>query len=693
MKMNPITNHAVTGLIKSITLKALHSSVAIASCLAMVGLTAIHANAQPSKAPMTPAQIPIDHFTQFAKFSNMSPSPDGKYIAGIAPAGQRRGLLVLDIETGKGSVIAVYNDMDIGSVRWISNNRLVYSLTDLKAGLGEQKGNGFYAIDKDGRDRRELSPLTSSSAGSQGIYRGYAFGEVVGPDSDEIYAVGNFRSVRNGDVYKLNTKTGKAELLSFDSPGSVAEWLLVKGKPTVAVSFEDETGQYDVTIKGTSGKWESLVRFGRDEQGWVPIDYVNDAKGEALIILSNLNRNTTAVQRYDLKTRAVVETMAEHPKFDLGWPNPVGNSDDAFASVRQAVLLRNKQDGIIGIRTHLDRENTVWFDKDYQTWQATVDAALPGRVNRIRKLGDTGKVFVRSYSDKQPNEWLVYSPKDKTLTEVVSARPWIKEELMAERRFITYKARDGREIAGFLTVPIGSKGKAVPLIVLPHGGPALRSEYWQWDAESQFFASRGYMVLQPEYRGVHGFGYEHFKAGWKQWGLAMQDDLTDGVTHLAKEGMINKDKVCIVGGSYGGYAVAMGLVKDPDLYKCGINVVGVTASQYMNEVTWTDFAGSKSAEASLYLTVGNPKTDAATLAAGNAVDQAAKIKAPMLLIYGLNDRRVPLINGERMRDALKAAGKKYEWVVYKEEGHGFLLLENRLDHYRRMEQFLAATLQ
>jgi dipeptidyl aminopeptidase/acylaminoacyl peptidase len=663
---------------------------------------ALTAHAQTSNKP-PPAevigekQIPLEHFTDFPKYASVTISPDGKSLAAVVPAGERRGLVVVDLSTQKGNIIARYNDMDIRGARWISNNRLTYSLTDRKSGLGEQFGSGFFAIDKDGSNPKEITPISSASAsGAKFVFRGYVFADVIGPETSDIYAYGTFRSDRNYDLYRLNTITGKGELLSFNSPGNVQEWILNDdGKPIAATSYEDRTGNNSIFILNAAGGWDKAIEFNRGSQGWVPVDYIKDEKGEGLIVVSNLNRNTAAVQRFDLASRKITETMAEHPRFDLGVPEPtsVGEDSDSGASVRPVTLIRNKEKKIIGIRMHLDKETTVWTDKDWQTWQTTVDKAIPNRVNRLRRMGDTGKILVFSYSDRQPGEYLVYSPKDKKLEELFASRPWIKEEQMAEQRFITYKARDGRDISAYITIPNGSKGKAVPLIMHPHGGPALRSEYFGWDAEPQFFASRGYMVIQPEYRGAQGFGYEQFKAGFKQWGLAMQDDLTDGVLHLVKEGLVDKNKVCIVGGSYGGYAVAMGLVKDPDLYKCGINVVGVTASQHMNEISWTDFAKSRSSEAWFDLTVGNSKTDAAILAAGNAVNQADKIKAPMLMIYGLLDQRVPLINGERMRDAMQKAGKKHEWVVYKEEGHGFLLQENRRDYYRRMEKFLAENLK
>jgi dipeptidyl aminopeptidase/acylaminoacyl peptidase len=660
---------------------------ALVLVLSIVGLScAPIAFAQAPKS----ALLPIDQFTQFPAFSSIAPSPDGKLLAAVAPTGKRLGLLIWNIETGSGSVVAHYNDMDVNAIAWVNNKRLTYSLLDRQAGTGEQIGSGFFAIDIDGKNRVELSSLTGQSDQSVGIYRGFGFVSRVGKefDEDEIYARKVGRSIYSSDIYRLNTRTGKSVLITNDSPGFVSNWLVSKDeKTTVATTYEDDTGKVSVKVK-RAGIWVTISEFDRDDQGWAPLTFDPEKKdNNTLIVLTNRGRDTTAIARYDLTTDKITDILAEHPRFDLGWP-----ADDS--SVATPRILRNiDTEELLGIRVELDKQTTIWLSTIWQTYQNTVDKSLPNRVNRLSSLGKTGDVLVLSYSDRQPGEYFVYSPNKKALKEVFSTRPWIKEELMAEQRFITYTARDGRKISAYITIPNSSKGKPVPLVVHPHGGPWLRNEYFGWQSEPQFFASRGYMVIQPEFRGTKGFGYAHFAAGFKQWGLTMQDDLTDGVMHLVKEGLVDKNKVCIVGASYGGYAVSMGLVKDPDLYKCGINVVGVTASQYMNEVTWTDFSRSKSAERSLNRIVGDAKLDAAVLAAGNAVDQAAKIKAPMLMLYGLRDRRVPLINGERMRDALVKHGKKHEWVVYKEEGHGFRMPENRIDYYTRMQNFLAENLK
>jgi dipeptidyl aminopeptidase/acylaminoacyl peptidase len=200
-------------------------------------------------------------------------------------------------------------------------------------------------------------------------------------------------------------------------------------------------------------------------------------------------------------------------------------------------------------------------------------------------------------------------------------------------------------------------------------------------------------VLEPEFRGSTGWGWKHYRASFKQWGRAMQDDLDDGMDWLVKEGTVDPKRVCIMGASYGGYAVMMGLARDPDRWRCGINAVGVTDINLMYDVAWSDFADSTFMNYTAKDMLGDQVADAAQLKATSPLEQAARVRAPVLMAYGANDRRVPLVHGEKMHDALRAHNVPVEWVVYAGEGHGFLLEANRFDFYTRVARFLDAHLR
>jgi dipeptidyl aminopeptidase/acylaminoacyl peptidase len=260
---------------------------------------------------------------------------------------------------------------------------------------------------------------------------------------------------------------------------------------------------------------------------------------------------------------------------------------------------------------------------------------------------------------------------------------------MPHRKPIRYKARDGLEIPAFLTLPLGRDAKNLPLIMLVHGGPNVRGTHWQWNPEAAYLAALGYAVLEPDYRGSTGWGMKIFHAGWKQWGRSMQDDLNDGMDDLVRQGIVDARRACIMGASYGGYAVMEGLARDPDRWRCGVNYVGVTDILMMNDVTWSDFADSDYLKYGFKELVGDPDKDAAMLKAVSPLQHASSIKAPVLMTYGGLDRRVPVVHGERMRDALEKQGTTVDWTVYPREGHGFLLESNRFDFYTRVAAFLA----
>jgi dipeptidyl aminopeptidase/acylaminoacyl peptidase len=260
---------------------------------------------------------------------------------------------------------------------------------------------------------------------------------------------------------------------------------------------------------------------------------------------------------------------------------------------------------------------------------------------------------------------------------------------MPTRQPVHYSARDGLDIPAYLTLPKGKEPKNLPLVMLAHGGPWLHGAIWAWSAEPAYLASLGYAVLEPAFRGSTGWGTKLQVAGWKQWGRGMQDDLNDGVDWLVQQGIVDPKRVCIMGASYGGYAVLMGLARDPDRWRCGIEYVGVTDINLLFDVTWSDMANSDYIRYSAKEMIGDPDKEAAMLKAASPLENAAKIKVPVLMAYGGEDRRVPLVHGEKMRDALRAQGTPVEWVVYAEEGHGFLLEKNLYDFYHRVATFLA----
>ena len=348
----------------------------------------------------------------------------------------------------------------------------------------------------------------------------------------------------------------------------------------------------------------------------------------------------------------------------------------------------------LGVTYRSDASGAVWFDPRMKADQEAVDKLLPGTVNVLscNRCVTTKHVVVNASSDRQSPVYFLYERASGKLTLIASSRPWLDSARMAEQDFVRIKARDGLEFPALITRPQG-KGP-FPTVVLVHGGPYVRGEAWGFAPDTQFLASRGYLVIQPEYRGSTGYGDTLFKAGWRQWGLAMQDDITDATQWAISTGLADARRIAIAGASYGGYATMMGLVKEPALYKAGINWVGVTDIGLMYDIGWSDFMGDKWMQYSMPRMIGDPDKDAAQLRATSPLQQAARIKQPVLMAYGEEDTRVPMPHGTKMRDALKRAGNtNVEWVTYPGEGHGWMLVKNNVDFWTRVENFLAKNLK
>jgi dipeptidyl aminopeptidase/acylaminoacyl peptidase len=345
----------------------------------------------------------------------------------------------------------------------------------------------------------------------------------------------------------------------------------------------------------------------------------------------------------------------------------------------------------LGVRIHADTPGVAWFDAATAALQRKLDAALPDTANLMSFASGAQAewALVRSYSDVKPTIYYLFNLKTAELNRVGATHPAIDPARMGRQEVVRYKARDGLEIPALLTLPAGG-AKNAPLVVLVHGGPYVRGARWGWDPETQFLASRGYAVLEPEFRGSTGHGARHFRAGWKQWGLAMQDDIADGARWAIAQGIADPKRICIAGASYGGYATLMGLVNDPDLYKCGIDWVGVTDINLLYDGHWTQHS-SLSEQWKQYgmpVLVGDQVKDAAQLKATSPILQAARIKAPLLLAYGGADRRVPIYHGRKFLDAVKPHNKQVEWIDYVDEGHGWGLPATQVDFWGRVEKFL-----
>jgi len=310
-------------------------------------------------------------------------------------------------------------------------------------------------------------------------------------------------------------------------------------------------------------------------------------------------------------------------------------------------------------------------------------AAFKGQDIRITSHTSNGEeVIVFVYSSVNPGEYYLFNAKTNKAEFLFARNSWLNPQLLRPQQAVTITARDGLQLPSYLTLPDDS-GKPAPMVVMVHGGPHGVRDEWGYNADVQFLANRGYAVLQVNFRGSGGFGPSFESKGYGEWGGKMQDDITDATQWAVQQGHADAQRICIFGGSYGGYAALMGVAKEPDLYQCAIGYVGVYDLATMFEKG--DIPDQRSGKGYLRKVLG---TDEAVLNARSPVHLADNIKAKVLLAHGGNDERVPVAHARMMREALEQAGNPPEWLLYQREGHGFADVEHRIELYKQMEAFL-----
>jgi dipeptidyl aminopeptidase/acylaminoacyl peptidase len=653
----------------------------IAAALA-AGLCTAHA--QPAARP------PISHFFQHSPFSTPKLSPDATMVAvRVATPRGRDDLAVVNLADGTVTAVAGFNDVDIDDFMWISNQRLVYDTTDRQIDSGQLDGApGLFAVNRDGSGFKQL---VLRQGEDEGVIQGsnsnikpapmlkwnhFMLMQAGAQDSEYVYVINpsfDGAEMRDVDLKRLNTLNGRVQ--SVGRPPYTRRWLLDhKGEPRIAVALERDMRTVHYRDPATS-EWRVLVSY----------NILNDKSGEAFTPLAFGPDGTLYVETLAGKDKRAVHTF----NFATGRVNPQARIDaDDYDFDGELIFNRDK---LLGMRMITDAESTMWFDARMKAVQDAVDALLPATANLISvaERAQTPNVLVESFSDVSPPSFMVYNTETKVFRKIGSSKPQIDPTQMGKQQAVRYKARDGLVIPALLTLPANSHGKNLPLVVLVHGGPYVRGASWGWKADTQFLASRGYAVLEPEFRGSTGFGDAHFRAGWKQWGLAMQNDIADGARWAIGQGIVDPKRICIAGASYGGYAALMGVMNDPDLFKCGINWVGVTDINLLYDGKWyRQDISDRARRYSMPELVGDQVKDAAQLKATSPLFQAARIKQPLLLAYGGADRRVPSYHGEQFYQAVKAHNKDVEWLYYPVEGHGWMLPKTQDDFWSRVEKFL-----
>jgi dipeptidyl aminopeptidase/acylaminoacyl peptidase len=659
---------------------------------ALTALSPLATTAAPDTTAAAPAAArpPIADFFSNPEFSGALLSPSGKYLAvRMGRQGQRDALAVITLADNSVKGVGSFSDADIGRFDWVNDERLVFTATDRTVGQGDARyAPGLYAANRDGSKFIQLAsragkPFITVGGGTAIHSREllpwntYLLGQRNSQDSEYVYVTHRIMDrpgqLDHVDLQRLNTLNGR--YTSFGRPGDSVSWLLDNnGEPRLTTTVDKGVSTIYYRDPADEQKWRKLVDYSTYTGGkgsFSPLAFGPDG---TLYVVSHAGKDKSAVYTFNFATNKI----SDQPVVVL----------DGYDFRGKLIFGKNK---VLGVRRITDALDTTWLDDGMKAMQAKIDEMLPNTINLLTlpTRPESPWVLVESYSDRSPPRILLYNSDTQKLNLVGGSHPHIDPNHMGQESLVHYKARDGLDIPAWLTLPKGG-GKNLPLVVLVHGGPYLRGSIWGWDPEVQFLASRGYAVLQPEFRGSTGFGAKHFRAGWKQWGLKMQDDIADGARWAVAQGTADAGRICIAGASYGGYATLMGLINDPGLYKCGIDWAGVTDINLLYDGHWNFTSDLPDAwkQYGMPTLVGDQVKDAEQLKATSPLLQAARIKQPLLLAYGGADMRVPLPHGTKFYQAVKQGNPNVEWIEYEEEGHGWALPKNRIDFWGRVEKFL-----
>ena len=619
----------------------------------------------------------VDDFFKNTEFSSLQLSPDGSKLAVLSPIGNRKNIVIMDTD-GLKNVRAVTSlkKQQIAGFFWANNKEILFTIDD-----DGKEAFSLYKIDTTNK-KAKIVLLVGAKVGASGI-RSASVVHSLPDDPEHIIVQYNGRKVIAPDLFKLpldsswnkkRQKNSKMKLIA-KNPGNVQNWIVDNsGSVRGAITLEGLKGEILYKDKGEKA-FKVIREFSPLEEGISPLAY--DFDEQTMYVASNIGRDKAAVYKYNPKTDKLGEMIYAHDEVDV-----------------TGLILSRHQKKLLGISYIKDYPHSVYFDKATDKLMKDLKAVFPGKRVSISSLSKDEEVnILLVHDDQDPGSYYLYDRKKNKIKFLVSRMSWIKPADMSEMKPFNFTSRDGLAINGYITIPKNSDGKKLPLIINPHGGPFGVRDHWGFNPEHQFFASLGYATAQVNFRGSGGYGLDFMQEGYGgKWGAEMQHDLTDAVKHLVKEGVADPDKVCIYGASYGGYATMAGLTFTPELYKCGINYVGVTDIGLLFTSMPKHWEPAKEL---MKIQIGDPE-DKALMKRMSPLAHVDKIKAPLMIVQGARDPRVVKQHATDLRDALEDIGIELsddEWIMKKNEGHGFRKEENKIELYTKMEKFLGKHLK
>ena len=617
---------------------------------AVLLLTVSACNSKTDKEEKPPL-VALEDFFKNADKTGWQISPDGEYVSYRSSHLGHMNVFVRKVSDSAGTPVTFDSVRNISQYQW-KGNRILY-LQD----VGGDENFQLFSVSIDGKDQKALTPFPKVRTMILNDLR-YVAGK-----EKEVMIQMNKRDARFFDPYSINIETGETKVL-YQNDKNYDSWYTDHNG---VIRLAGKTDGVNVTLfhRATEADpFDSLLTTSYKET-FAPNLFTFDNKN--IYAASNIGRDKIAIVEYDLAAKKEIREIYKNAEYDM---------DGLGYSPKRKVLEAAYYTSWKGEQHFLDKEAEGDYNKMKDKFKG-YEIAIYGNNN------EEDKFIVWTGNDKLPAKFYFYDKKTGETKYLATSRPWLKEEDMATMKPIEYKSRDGLTIHGYLTLPKGVEAKNLPVIVNPQGGPWAR-DAWGFNNEVQFLANRGYAVLQMNFRGSTGYGKDFWLKGSKEWGKKMQDDITDGVNWLIKEGIADKKKVAIYGGSYGVYATLAGVTFTPDLYACAVDYVGVSNMfTFMNTIPpyWEPF------KKQMYELVGDPAKDSALLAEVSPALHVGNIKAPLFIAQGANDPRVNKAESDQVVEALKKRGVEVEYMVKTDEGHGFANENNRIDFYKAMEKF------
>lgn len=621
----------------------------------------------------------LEAYAKPSQYIDVQISPSGKYLASTSRNDDGVvSLIVIDLKKNKPISVTQGRGKDsVSSFSWLNDERLLLTMATEIGAFEQPFGTGeLIAMNADGSKKVILTGWNAKSGDRR-------FSSIIDPlpnvpDQVLIYSVDLTANEPFMDLYRMKisngrkSSLGRVPLRGYD--GFTPSLLTDKNGDVLVAYGQDPRGDKNKTIlmarKSVDDEWKVLLERDDYSGDFFPISMMSD--GKTMLGLSNLETNTSSIATLNIETKEH-EVLLNHPLVDVSpmfLPTVDGTTE------------------LIGAAYEYDNVGALFLDGvddvEGQRFVAQLFNTFKGQNIRVTSITrDRSAMIIAVGSTNSPTVFYSYEKAKGKLAVITPTRPWLKKEMLPKTEIITYKSRDGLTLKALLTLPPNKEAKDLPLVLHPHGGPhGVQDSILGGNIHAKVLANHGYAVLQPNFRGSGGYGLEFLTSGFRKWGLEMIDDMTDGTLELVKRGIVDKERMCVYGASYGGYAAIQSVIREPDLYKCTIGFVGVYDLDMMYELG--DIPERVSGLNYLRHVLPQGETEAIQ----NPIKNVDKIKVPVFIVQGGQDVRVPEEHAFALRDALRERNHPYKWMMKEKEGHGFFNPDNNVELWEEMLKFL-----